>query len=63
MFFDGKTKSPISLLEFGLYAKSKKLLVVCESNFWRKGNVDVVCEKYKVQQFQTLKEVLAFLKD
>lgn len=63
MFFDSKTKSPISLLEFGLYAKSKKLLVVCEPKFWRKGNVDVVCEKYNVQQFQTLNEVMAFLKE
>jgi hypothetical protein len=62
MFFAEGTKSPISLLEFGLYAKSNKLLVVCESNFWRKGNVDVVCEKYEVQQFQNLNEVLGYLK-
>ena len=63
MFFDGKTKSPISLLEFGLYAKSKKLLVVCENNFWRKGNIDVVCEKYNIQQFQNLNTVLEYLKE
>jgi len=63
MFFDGKTKSPISLLEFGLYAKSKKLLVVCENNFWRKGNIDVVCEKYSIQQFQNLNIVLEYLKE
>jgi hypothetical protein len=62
MFFSGNTKSPISLLEFGLYAKSNKLLVVCESDFWRKGNVDVVCELYNVQQFKALNEVLEFLK-
>ncbi len=62
MFFDGNTKSPISLLEFGLHAKSNKLLVVCENHFWRKGNIDVVCEKYNIKQFQHLNEVLEYLK-
>lgn len=62
MFFDGNTKSPISLLEFGLHAKSNKLLVVCEHHFWRKGNIDVVCEKYNINQFQNLNEVLDYLK-
>jgi hypothetical protein len=43
-----ETMSPISLLEFGLFARSGKLVVYCPSGFWRKGNVDVVCEKYKI---------------
>jgi hypothetical protein len=63
MFFDGNTKSPISLLEFGLHAKSIKLLVVCENHFWRKGNIDVICEKYNIQQFQNLNQVLGYLKN
>ena len=46
MYFDPETKSPISLLELGLHARTKKLIVVCPEGFWRKGNVDVVCEKY-----------------
>ena len=42
MYFDPKTKSPISLLELGLFAKSGKLIVVCPEGFWRKGNVNIV---------------------
>ena len=50
MYFDIKTKSPISLLELGLFTKSGKLIVICPDGFWRKGNVDIVCEKYKIKQ-------------
>jgi hypothetical protein len=46
IYFDKNTKSAISLLELGLYAKSGKLLVYCPSGFWRKGNVDIVGRLY-----------------
>ena len=48
MYFDPNTKSPISLLELGLNARSKKLFVCCPDGFWRQGNVRVVCERYKI---------------
>ncbi len=35
------TLSPISLLELGLFAASRRLVVCCEDGFWRKGNVEV----------------------
>lgn len=54
IFFDPGTKSPITLLELGLYAKSKKLMVCCPEGYWRKGNVDVVCEKYRVPHVDSL---------
>ena len=58
MYFQEGTKSPISLLEFGLYAQTKKLLVVCEPHFWRKGNIDIVCERYEIPQFKNLSEII-----
>lgn len=58
LFLAAGTKSPISLLEFGLYASSDKLLVVCEEGFWRKGNVDIVCQYYQINQYKTLEEAL-----
>ncbi|CAC9972406.1 hypothetical protein DBB36_11095 [Flavobacterium sp. WLB] len=58
MYFAGDTMSPISLLEFGLYAQSHKMKVVVEENFWRKGNIDIVCERYSVEQFKTLEELI-----
>jgi len=54
MYFDPNTKSPISLLELGLYARSGKLIVVCPDGFWRKGNVDIVCNYYNIPQYQSI---------
>lgn len=56
MYFGDGTLSPISLMELGLYASSGKLLVCCAQDYWRKGNVDIVCERYGVPTFSNLKE-------
>jgi hypothetical protein len=48
MWFAPQTKSPITLLELGLTARSGRLLVGCPDGFWRKGNVEVVCARYGV---------------
>jgi hypothetical protein len=63
MYFDPSTKSPISLLELGLHARSKKMLVCCPEGFWRKGNVDIVCLKYKIPNFDSIQNLLEFFKD
>ena len=46
------SKSPISLLELGLYAKSNKLIVFCTPNFYRWDNVRLTCEKYNIELVQ-----------
>ena len=56
------TKSPISLLECGLYVKSEKLIVCCPEGFWRKGNVDIVCRRYGVPQVSTTEELATALR-
>jgi hypothetical protein len=64
-YFDPNTKSPISLLELGLHAKSdKKLIVVCPEGFWRKGNVDIVCMCYQqgIKQVNSLDEAVMLLR-
>lgn len=48
MYFDPKTKSPISMLELGLFCVPQKMVVCCPDGFWRKGNVDIVCERYLI---------------
>ncbi len=45
LYLDPATKSPISLLELGLFAQ-RDVIVCCPLGFWRKGNVDIVCERY-----------------
>jgi hypothetical protein len=52
------SKSPISLLELGLYASSGKLLVCCPDGFWRKGNVDIVCERFNIPVYNNIGELL-----
>ena len=52
------SKSPISLLELGLYAASGKLLVCCPKGFWRKGNVDIVCERFNIPIYDNIGELL-----
>jgi hypothetical protein len=63
MYFSPGTHSPISLLELGLYAQSKKLIVCCPEGFWRKGNVDIVCRRYGIKQVPTLEDLLQMLID
>lgn len=54
--------SPISLLELGLYAKSGKLKVCCPEGFYRKGNVDMVCDKYGIPMYENLNKLLKTIK-
>ena len=62
MYFDPKTKSPISLLELGLHAKDEKLLVCCPEEFYRVGNVEVVCKRYQIPLFFSFDELIKNLK-
>jgi hypothetical protein len=52
------SRSPVTLIEFGLLAKTNKLMVCCHRAFWRSGNIHVVCEKYKAPLFEDLEELL-----
>lgn len=61
MYFEPGTISPISLLELGLYAGQGKLLVVCPEGYQRKGNVDIVCQRYGINQFESLTEACELL--
>ena len=63
MYFDENTKSPISMLELGLFAKSKKLILYCPDKFWRKGNIDVVCDKYKIYTVNSLDDLILAVKE
>jgi len=63
MYFDKNTKSPISLLELGLFARSGKLIICCPDGFWRKGNVDIVCEKYNIQQVNNIEALIENIKN
>ena len=63
VYFDPNTKAPITLLELGLLAQMmpEKVLVVCPEGFYRKGNVDIVCDRYRIKQCKTLEEACELL--
>ena len=63
MYFHPETKSPISLLELGKFADSGKMIVCCPTGFWRKGNVDVVCERYGIPSYDTIDSLLEEIKN
>jgi len=54
MVLADNSKSPISLLELGLYARSNKLIVFCTDKFYRFDNVRLTCEKYHIELVQDL---------
>ena len=61
MVFDPNTKSPISLLELGLHASSEKMVVICPEGFWRKGNVDIVCNRHEIKQVKDIDELVKYI--
>lgn len=62
MYFAPGTQSPITLLEFGLYARSGKLLVAAPAGFWRKGNLDITGDRYGVPRYDDLPALVAAVK-
>lgn len=58
------TMAPITLMEIGLYAKSypDKLIIHCPEGYWRKGNIDVLCQKYQIDQVESLEEMVNEIK-
>ena len=63
LYLDPKTKSPISLLELGLHAKSNKMIVCCPEGFYRKGNVDIVCKRNSIPIYDNLENAIKALKN
>lgn len=59
-YFAPETNAPITLLELGL---STNLLythkiVCCPINFYRRGNVEIVCERYGIELVETLDDLI-----
>jgi hypothetical protein len=63
MYFDKNTKSPICLLELGLFASSGKLIVCCENDFSEKEKVDMICEMYGIKLVDTIDSLINVLND
>jgi hypothetical protein len=55
------TDAPVSLLELGLYAADeatrKKVVVCCLEGYSKRGNVLMVCERYKIALLESVDDV------
>lgn len=61
VYITADSKAPITLLELGLHARQPNLIVCCEEGFWRKGNVDIVCERYGIKQVEDFDELVELI--
>ncbi len=61
--FSPNSKSPISLVELGLYVQSSKLIVVCPDQFYQRRYVEVLCDKYNTPFFDGLDKAIEYLMD
>lgn len=52
-----KAEAPITLMELGLF-KDKQCVVCCPEGYYRKGNVDVVCERYGIPVYEDFERML-----
>lgn len=61
MNFEENTYSPTTLLELGLCAISKSLVVVCHPNFWRRDDVEITCKYYNIPLFNDFEEGIVYM--
>jgi hypothetical protein len=67
MYFSPNTKSPITLLELGLLANcmeyGQELIVCCPEEFWRKGNIEVVCDYFAIHLYENFEDFVKTVKN
>jgi hypothetical protein len=56
-YFTADSKAPITLLELGLFS-AHDILVCCPKEFYRYGNVKMVCDRYDIRCFETYDDLL-----
>ena len=61
-YFSPESKAPITLLELGIHCHDFNVVVCCPKGYWKKGNVDIVCENYNVKQVDSLEELIKLAK-
>lgn len=58
-YFAPGSKSPVTMLELGLWVQTDRVSVCCPEGFWRRDNVHETCEHYGKVVFNDLDEAMA----
>lgn len=66
VYFDPNGPAPITLLELGTISQFRyagdKVVVCCPEGYWRRGNVQIVCDRYGIPLYETLDDAITALK-
>jgi hypothetical protein len=59
-YFEPTSTAPITLLELGLCASDDSIdkIVCCPEGYFRKGNVDIICDRYGIQMVSSLEDMI-----
>ena len=58
IYFHPATQAPVSLLELGVCMRApEKAIVVCPEGYWKRGNVQIVCERFGVEMVGNVDEL------
>ncbi len=61
-----ESKSPVTMMELGYACATKyfrSVYVCCPHGFWRKGNVDIICERHLIKVFDAEAELIQAVGD
>lgn len=59
VYFGKQEKAPITMMELGLsIGRQKRVIVGCEDGFYKKGNIDIVCQRANVDVLSGVEEVI-----
>lgn len=58
VYFDPKGQAPITLMELGLFS-DHNIMVCCPEGYWRRGNVQVVCQRKGISLFDKIEDMIA----
>jgi len=56
IFFHPSTQAPISLLEFGLWVRARKVIAACPEGYWKRGHVQIACQRFGITLAEDLGE-------
>ena len=57
------SQAPISLMELGICSKKDNVVVCCEEGFWRRGNIEVVCDTFDIPLVNSIDQAIPLVRE
>jgi len=58
VYFDPDGPAPITLLELGMFGRTSNMIVCCPEGYWRRGNVQIVCDRFAIPMVETIDQLI-----